>query len=152
MPATMQSATQRLRYRSKRDMGDTALATGCDDRRGSGGRGGGRLAADGVEPRLQGHLVQAAERQAEEDLDAVLERRESLAEGGPTLDLGALDGGRIRHAPVRGHRMPRPRRARLAGGVVARRADRGHFKSAALGALRPAPSSEAIAREPYAPH
>src|SRR5260370_29519328 len=143
MPATMQSATQRLRYRSKRDMGDTALATGCDDRRGSGGRGGGRLAADGVEPRLQGHLVQAAERQAEEDLDAVLERRESLAEGGPTLDLGALDGGRIGHAPVRGHRMPRPRRASLAGGAGADGEDEVPLRRADLGDLVPPLGAEA---------
>src|SRR5580704_16552807 len=118
-------------------MGDTALATGCDDMSGSGGRGGGRAAADGVEPRLQGHLVQAAERQAEEDLDAVLERCESLAEGGATLDLGALGGGRIGHAPMRGHRMARPRRASLAGGVVADGEDEIHWARTGLGELVP---------------
>ena len=48
------------------------------------------VAADGVEPGLQRHPVEAGDRQAEEDLDAVLEGREGLAEGGAALDLRAL--------------------------------------------------------------
>ena len=59
-----------------------ARAEGWDDMRGSGGRGGGWLAADGIELGLQRHPVETGERQAEKDLDAVLEGREGLAKGG----------------------------------------------------------------------
>src|SRR5215475_12075123 len=85
-----------------------------------------RLAADRIEPALQREPVEGAERQAGEQLYAVLQRREGLAKGAATLDLRAFDRGRVGQPPMSGHRLARPRRARFARGAVANGEDEVH--------------------------
>src|SRR5262249_20835000 len=64
-----------------------------------------RLAADCIELALQGEPVEGAQRQAGEQLYAVLQRREGLAKGAAALDLRAVDRGRVGQPPMSGHRM-----------------------------------------------
>src|SRR3954465_4636942 len=104
MPTTMHKATQGGRERSKSDI--------------SGRRGRGSLVADGVQPVLQGHPVEAGERQAEEEPYAVLQRGIGLTKRTTALDFATLDGSGIGDAPMRRHRLAGPRGASLARGAV----------------------------------
>lgn len=67
---------------------------------------------------LDGQFVETRQWQAQEKTDSAVENHESLTEG--LLDLLGCAGycGRVRYAPVRGHRLARPDRANFFGGVV----------------------------------
>ena len=67
-----------------------------------------------------------------------------LAEGAVAIRLGSLDRCRIGHAPVRGHRLPRPHRAHLAGGVVADRDDEVERGRAGRGEFVPGLAAQAL--------
>ena len=77
------------------------------------------LPADVLELGRERQIVEAGERQRDEGLDAVAQKAKGRGEGALLLDLGALDGGGVRDAPMRRHRMAGPERARLARGAVA---------------------------------
>src|SRR5215510_7296210 len=77
-----------------------------------------RLSTDRIKTTLQGQAVKRAERQAREQLDAVLKRRKCLTERAAPLQLRAVHGSRVRQAPMSRHGMARPRGTRLAGGAV----------------------------------
>src|SRR5262245_45699350 len=77
-----------------------------------------RFTADCIEPALKGKPVERGERQAGEQLDAVLQRREGLAEGTTLLQIGAFHGGRIGQTPMTRHRMTRPHRTNHANRAV----------------------------------
>ena len=76
---------------------------------------------------LQRQLVDRVHRQADEDRDAVVEHAVGIGEGEMLLGLGAFHGGRVRHAPMRRHRLARPDRAGFVRRVVADREDEIHL-------------------------
>src|SRR5919201_1466813 len=76
-------------------------------------------APDLVEFFFKRDLVERGEREAEEQTDSAVERKEGVAECFLDLLWGAVHGGGIGNAPVSGHRLTRPNGANLFGGVVA---------------------------------
>src|ERR1700734_3887744 len=80
-----------------------------------------RRLANRIEVRLQLHAVERVHRQIREDPDAMLDHLERLAERQPLLRSGALHGGGIGHAPMRGHGLTGPVGTYFPGGVVADR-------------------------------
>ncbi len=101
-------------------------------------------AADVAQPRPERQPVDAVQRQAREGGDAVLEIAERRDERRFLLDVGALDGGGIFDAPMRRHRLSRPHRAGLAGGVVANREDEIHHGRVAARELLPALGAQIV--------
>src|SRR5689334_22899309 len=75
---------------------------------------------------LQRKAVERLQRQAREQLYAVLEGGKGLAEGAAALDLRAFNSGGIRQAPVCRHGMAGPHRAGFARGAVADSEDEVH--------------------------
>ncbi len=80
----------------------------------------------------------------QEDPDAMFERAEGVAERQHSLRLAAFDRGRILDAPMRRHRLARPDRAGLAGGLVADRDDEVELDAARRGEFVPALAARAI--------
>src|SRR6476660_1774026 len=64
--------------------------------------------ADFVEMFLQRQLAQFVEGQAHEDADALIKHAVSVGEGERMLGLRSLRLGRIRQAPMGGHRLAGP--------------------------------------------
>ena len=62
-----------------------------------------------------------AEREIEEEADAITQQTRGFRERRADLRLGAFNSGGVWNAPMGGHRLPGPDRADLAGGVVANR-------------------------------
>ena len=77
---------------------------------------GGR--ANVIDPTLKGQLVKFLETEAREDAYSRVEFHVRALDSKLQLQW-PLNGRRIGDAPVRGHRLSRPQRARLAGGVIA---------------------------------
>src|SRR5262245_61163131 len=69
-----------------------------------------RLSTDRTKTTLQGQAVKRAERQAREQLDAVLQRRKCLTERAAPLQRRTVHGSGVRQAPVSRHGMARPHR------------------------------------------
>src|SRR5258708_21231387 len=85
-------------------------------------RGLARLgAADVIEPPLQGQLVERAQREADENADALAEHAVGIGEGKGALGRVAGGARGIGHAPVRRHGLAGPDRADLVGRIVADR-------------------------------
>src|SRR5262249_31773429 len=68
---------------------------------------------------LQAEPVEAADRQRGKNPDALMEHAVGLLEGETDLRRSAFGLRRIGHAPMGRHRLARPHRTALAGGVVA---------------------------------
>src|SRR4249920_3477940 len=85
------------------------------------------LLANFLETLGQGDAIQFGQRQAEEQLNAVLQPAVGMEECLALVLIAAFDGGRILDAPVRGDRLARPHRAHLAGRVVANGEDEVEF-------------------------
>ena len=117
---------------------------------GSAPLGQGR-AADLVERPLQLESVQGGQRQAQKDLDAVLERPERLAEGHDPGHHVALDLRRVGDAPVGGHGLARPDRADLGGRPVAHGKDEVHRRGTGGGEFRPVLAAQAVGQVVVAP-
>src|SRR3990172_392638 len=75
--------------------------------------------ADCVESALERDGVELRERQAREPGNAPVQLDISLHESLALLRVGALDGGRVRDAPVGAYRLAGPDRADFTGCVVA---------------------------------
>src|SRR2546427_202880 len=115
MPATMHSSTHTVRYRSNTLMAETVGARLADALAVMVAS----LASNVVQLTLQGHGIEALERQRQEQFYAPAQRDGRVHERLALLFLGAFDGGRVGHAPMRRDGLARPQRTRLAGGVVA---------------------------------
>src|SRR5579864_2398988 len=74
--------------------------------------------ADVVEFALECEAVKSLQGKAEEETDSAIEDQEGVPEGAFDIGLAPANGGRIGHAPMRGHRLIGPYRADLFGGVV----------------------------------
>ena len=93
--------------------------------------------ADGLQLLLQSELVERADRQADENRDAVVEHPERVGEGEPDFSLVAGGGCGIGNAPMRGHRLARPHRAGLGRRVVANREHEIELRRVRPGELAP---------------
>ncbi len=84
----------------------------------------------------------------QEQLDSALQNRERVAKGALHYFRCSGNGRRVRHAPVRGHGLSRPQRARFPRGVIANREHKIHLGSIRPGKLVPAFAPQARRREP----
>src|SRR5271168_3650132 len=94
-------------------------------------------AADFIDFPFDRQPIERFEPQAGEQLDAGFERVKRDAEGSVLLGFRAFASRRIRHAPMRRHRVTGPDRADLAGGLVADGKDEVHLRGARLGEFVP---------------
>ena len=84
---------------------------------------------------------------ADEYFDAVFQRAERVAEGLPLFDIGAINGRRIRHSPMRGDRLPRPDRADLARRLIADGKNEIHHGRVGFGEFVPALAAQSFGRQ-----
>src|SRR6516162_323439 len=94
--------------------------------------------ADLVDFALDGQAIEGLQPQAGKQLDARFERLIGIAEGADFLRFRPLHCSRVRHAPMGGHRVPRPHRADLTGGLVADSEHEIHHRRAGFGEFVPA--------------
>src|ERR1700734_2535090 len=93
--------------------------------------------ADRVELFLQAQLIERAQRQADENSDAVGQHAERIGKRQAHFRLGAGGKRRIGDAPMRGHRLARPHRAGFRRRVVADGEDEIELRRARAGKFRP---------------
>src|ERR1700745_2793366 len=67
---------------------------------------------------LECEAVESLQGKAEEETDSAIQDQEGIPEGAFDIGLAPANGGRVGHAPMRGHRLTGPYRADLFGGVV----------------------------------
>ena len=93
--------------------------------------------ADGIQLFLQRQLVEGANRQTDKNRDAVIEHSKCI--GKSETNFGRVSGGcgRIGKAPMRGHRLARPHRARFRGRVITKRERKIELGSVRTGELLP---------------
>jgi hypothetical protein len=97
---------------------------------------------------VQCESIQLFEWQARKKLNAATKGMGCISKRLALLDVGASYRCRIRHAPVRGHRLPRPERTRLGGGLIVDRNHKVELRRVRSGEFFPALASQAVDRDP----
>src|SRR5215471_4431065 len=94
--------------------------------------------ADGIEPPLQGELIERADRETDEDINATRQHPQRISKGEPHFRFVAGRFRRIGYAPMGGHGLSRPHGAGFRRCVVADRENEIDLRCVRPGKLLPA--------------
>src|SRR5262249_730669 len=93
--------------------------------------------ADLLDLLFQRELVEVRNRETEEKTDSAIEDEKCLPERLFNFFRGSVHSGRIRNAPMGGHRFARPYRTTLFGSLITDSEHEVQFRSIGSGELRP---------------
>ena len=105
------------------------------------------LLSDSVDFLLDGQRVKTGQGQTKQKADSAIQNHECLTEGLLDLFGCARYGGRVWHAPMRGHRLTRPDGADFFGRVIAHGENKMQIRCSGLGEFIPILATHVIGRQ-----